>query len=72
MEWTAYEQVYGSLLIHERIDAGFALIAMMLAQDGKKHTQREFMPPWFLELTKEADLDRMIQTMKRVAPSADD
>lgn len=70
-EWTAYEQVYGSLLIHERIDAGFAQVCMMLAQDGKRHTQREFMPPWFIELTREAELEKGMGMMRRFA-SADD
>lgn len=55
MEWAAYERVYGSLLPHERIDAGFAQVSLILAQafasNGKRYSFRDFMPKWFRDLT---------------------
>ena len=30
-EWAAFERVYGSLLPHERIDAGFAQVCYVIA-----------------------------------------
>lgn len=75
-EWSAYERVYGSLLVHERIDAGFALLGMLIAQtnsDGRRrYKQRDFMPEWYVELTKDDELARMMQTMRQVSPNADD
>jgi hypothetical protein len=57
MEWQAYERVYGSMLVHERIDAGFAQVSLILAQafssNGKRYKMRDFMPPWYQELTEE-------------------
>jgi len=68
MEWMAYEQVYGSILVHERIDAGFAQVSLLLAQafsDGKKrYTMRQFMPQWFKDLTAEAELEKGVAWLK--------
>jgi hypothetical protein len=59
-EWAAYERVYGSIVPHERIDAGFAQLSWLMAYlwGKKKHGEfkiREFMPPWYQELTKGLD-----------------
>ena len=56
-EWVAYEQVYGPLLPHERIDVGFAQTGMIMARLwGGKQTRnlktRDFMPAWYRELTQ--------------------
>jgi len=60
--WAAYERVYGSMIIGERIDAGFALIASILTQAfGKRNARakpRDFMPAWYRELTAEDELAR--------------
>ena len=59
-EWAAYERVFGSLILGERIDAGFAMLAAMLAQAfGRKGTRakpRDYMPPWYRELDAEQQL----------------
>ena len=70
--WSEYERVFGSLLIHERIDAGFAMIGLILAQafgDGR-HTYRlrDFMPAWYRELTADDESARtwaMLEAMAR-------
>jgi hypothetical protein len=59
-EWAAYEQTFGSVLIHERIDAGFAQVSLILAQafsDGRRrYSMRDFMPPWYQDLTADEAL----------------
>lgn len=74
MEWAAYEQVYGSILPHERIDAGFAMLALILAKANgdNRSTMRTFMPPWYQELTREAELERGMQTLRLLVNDADD
>jgi hypothetical protein len=54
-EWMAYERIYGSMLIHERIDMGFAQLAWLITRLWAKKTNlkpQDFMPPWYQELTK--------------------
>jgi hypothetical protein len=69
MEWTAYEQVFGSILVHERVDVGLAKVAYMLS-DGKKKF-RDFMPEWYRELTADAELARGMAMMKGLARADD-
>lgn len=61
-DWAAYEQVYGSIIPHERIDAGFAqlayLIVQLWAKDGKRYKPRDFMPEWYRDLTASAESER--------------
>ena len=75
MEWSAYEQTFGSLLILERIDAGFAQVSWILAQafgDGKRrHQMRDFMPPWFQDLTEDEGIAQEL-AMLRGLTVADD
>lgn len=70
-EWAAYEQVYGSLLPHERIDVGFAQLSMILAQLWAKgeHTVREFMPAWYQNLTAEDTVRQWFEKQVRMADS---
>lgn len=62
-EWAAFERVYGPLLVHERIDMGFAHVCWMLARllgDGKRQWEvRDFMPSWFRDLTEEQEAERL-------------
>lgn len=62
MMWSAYERTFGSLLIHERLDAGFAQVSMMLS-DGK-HKLRDFMPRWYQDLTADEELARGMEMMR--------
>lgn len=76
-DWVAYEQVYGSLLPHERIDAGFAQVSLILAQafgDGRRrYKMRDFMPAWFQDLTRDDELARGMAMMKTLGVNdADD
>lgn len=75
-DWMAYERVFGPLLIHERIDAGFAQVSFILAQafsDGKRRmTMRQFMPPWFQELTADDELQRGMGQLMKLAHDAHD
>lgn len=61
-EWLAYEQVYGSIVPHERIDAGFAqigyLLVRLLGKDSGRYKPRDFMPDWYRNLTATSDLER--------------
>jgi hypothetical protein len=75
MEWQAYEQTYGSLLVHERIDAGFAQVSLILVKafgGGKRATMRDFMPRWFQDLTADAELARGIAGLQALVNEADD
>ena len=68
MEWNAYERVFGSILPHERIDAGFAQVSYMLAQafgdPGRRYAVRDFMPPWYQELTAEDEMARQMTLLR--------
>jgi len=68
MDWQAYETVYGPVLPHDRIDAGFAQVSMILAQafgpPGKRYSIRDFMPPWYQELTAEDELLRGMNALR--------
>lgn len=44
VEWSAFERLYGPVLIHERVDVAAAHIAFMLS-DGKRPAD-DFMPDW--------------------------
>ena len=76
MDWAAYERTYGSLLIHERIDAGFAQVSLILAQafssNGKRYKMRDFMPRWFQELTADDELVRGMEGLRALVADADD
>jgi hypothetical protein len=75
MEWTAYEQTFGSLLIHERIDAGFAQVSLILAQafgDGhKRWSMRDFMPPWFQKLTEDEAMEQELAALRGMIDAYD-
>lgn len=69
-EWRAYEQVFGSILPHERIDAGFAQVSLILAKanskPGTKYAVRDFMPEWYRELTADAELEKGMAMLLRM------
>jgi hypothetical protein len=74
MEWSAYERVYGSILTHERIDAGFAQVSLILAQANSKDRRwriRDFMPRWFQDLTAEDELRRGMAHLRGMVNDAD-
>lgn len=74
MEWQAYEQTFGSLLIHERIDMGFAQVSLILAKSlgsAKKATMRDFMPKWFQDLTADEELARGMAQLAGLVNEAD-
>jgi len=45
----AFEQLHGPLLIHERIDFGFAMLTTVLANlnSRRRFKVQEFLPPWY-------------------------
>jgi hypothetical protein len=75
MEWQAFEQTFGSLLIHERIDAGLAQVSLILAKafsdKGSRYSMRDFMPKWFRDLTAEQELTRGMDQLKAMVDDAD-
>ena len=59
-EWTAYERVYGPLLVQDRVDIGLAQVCAILARlfsKKSKHTLRDFLPPWWQGLLGKAGRD---------------
>lgn len=59
-EWAAYEQAYGPLLVHDRVDIGFAQVCTVLAHLlGKKsrHTIKDFLPAWWREALNKSERD---------------
>lgn len=76
-DWMAFERVCGSMLVHERIDAGFAQVSLILAKafggdKAKRLTPRHFMPPWYQELTAEDELKRGMGQLLKLAHDAND
>lgn len=75
MEWQAYEQTFGSLLVHERIDAGFAQVSLILAKafsdKGARYRLRDFMPKWFRDLTADDELARGMGQLQALVDDAD-
>jgi hypothetical protein len=63
MEWAAYERVYGPLLVHERIDLGFAqlyyYLVSLLGQKkrGQRYSLRDFLPKWMRDLGRRSTDD---------------
>jgi len=55
-EWAAFEQVYGPILVHERIDVGLAQLGWIMARLWAKPRHelklRDFMPGWYQNLTQ--------------------
>jgi hypothetical protein len=75
-EWEYFEQRYGPLLVHERIDIGFGSLLQMTSQSGKPLA--DFMPTWWswvFEKNDEYDeyegqpdeAGKMIATMRAMA-----
>jgi len=59
-DWTAYERVYGPVLVHDRIDIGLAQVCLVLVKllgQKSKHTLRDFLPAWWQELMKKPRRD---------------
>ena len=72
MEWAAYEQTFGSILPHERIDAGLAQVSLIIAQAFSKHRFkiRDFMPQWFRDLTQDQELERGMGVLRAMGKEA--
>jgi hypothetical protein len=71
-EWAAYERVYGSIIPHERIDVGFAQLSWLMASlwGSRKRGDfkiRDFMPPWYQELTAADSARQAFEAMLRQA-----
>ncbi len=55
-EWAAFERVYGPLLLHERMDFGFArlnyyLVSLLGRQRrGRSYKLIDFLPKWWRDL----------------------
>lgn len=44
-----FERLHGPILLHERLDYGFALVSAVLASifDKRRHSPSEFVPKWY-------------------------
>lgn len=51
-EWAAFEEHYGPLLVHERVDIGLARLAAIMAGESDV---TKFLPPWLLPVESEED-----------------
>jgi len=74
-EWAAYERVYGSIIPAERIDVGFAQLSWLMAclWGSKKRGEyriRDFMPPWYQELTAANAVKSDFEAMLRQAEAS--
>jgi hypothetical protein len=74
IEWQAYERVFGSILVHERIDAGFAQVSLLLAKaysdKGARYSMRDFMPPWYRDLTADQELTKGMGELRALVDDA--
>lgn len=63
-QWLAYERLHGPLLLHERIDLGFAVLTYYIVNlwSKKHHKLKEFLPPWY-EATPADPLEGFKQLM---------
>lgn len=59
MDWTAFEQVYGPILPHDRIDLGFAqlsyLLALAFSSGRRKPRWRTFLPPYMRDMLQRSE-----------------
>jgi hypothetical protein len=67
--WSAFERVYGPVLIHERIDVGLAQVGFILAKlMGRGHPRpRDFLPGWYTERASESSVLEGFQALMRMA-----
>jgi len=75
-DWAAYERVYGPILVHDRIDVGFAqlqwLVARLWTKTKRKLTIRDFMPRWYQDLFQKGErkpeaVQQQFEAMMRMA-----
>jgi hypothetical protein len=64
MEWAAFEHVQGPILIHERIDAGFARLAGSLG--GRP--PEDYMPRWDDGSRSQQTPEQMIAVFESALP----
>jgi hypothetical protein len=59
MEWSAFEQVYGPILPHERIDFGLAHVAYRIIEVNSRHPPKfeKFLPRWLRNLGRPEPMD---------------
>jgi len=61
IQWTAFEQVFGPILPHERIDFGFALLSYYFvsafSQKRRKLRVRDFLPKYMRDLIRQQPSD---------------
>lgn len=61
MRWAAFEQVHGPLLVHDRVDLGFAkmsyYLVSLLTNGKRKHKFRDFLPKWITDQMRRAPID---------------
>jgi hypothetical protein len=72
-EWMAYERTFGPILLHERIDVGFAQLGWLMARlwgsTKRKLTRRDFMPDWYQYPTIEDAVKQGFEEMLKLAES---
>lgn len=77
MEWAAFENVYGPLLPHDRIDVGFAkvcyyLVTLMASGKRRRFKLRDFLPGWITDRMQQAQTDeKQLEAMLQFWASAD-
>lgn len=62
-EWAAYERHYGPVLVHERIDWGFAALRTVMSGGGRI---ADNLPPWHGE-SDEHDEDALMSRLRSLA-----
>jgi hypothetical protein len=58
VDWAAFEQVYGPVLVHERVDIGFARLSFylvsMFAEKRSRVKFEDFLPDYLRKLNRRA------------------
>lgn len=71
-EWAAYERIAGPLVVHERIDVGFAALAAILIRifTGKSVDVQRLLPEWDQE-ARAADPDSVMRGFQKLVEMAE-
>lgn len=65
MEWSAFERVHGTILIHERVELMVAILCSLIANvysDKRRYKPADFLPKWDGE-NRVQSVEDMISTL---------
>lgn len=74
MEWAAFEQVHGPILVHDRVDFGLTQVALILANAFSKRRVdiKKVLPPWHRQQQRsDASVAKALERMMGAALAND-